>query len=274
MRRTIAGLLFSLAYACACLSIAGFLLQRTAFDPENTREAADVVLQDSAIRSALSSFVAEAAAPTVATQVPGMDAAQLTARVDQIAITPGGAALMGDIIHDAHAHMIGDQEGPVEITGDQLARATRIEAAAAVPAVELPVPRIGLLVVLDTILGVMLPITAIGALVLLGIGFSAHPERSALLRSLALALLSLAVLVALMGYLVPKFLLPVFDDSPWAKVPAILADDSIPLLVALDLLLVGVALAILAATGATRRRSRWSSPVNTYRYTEERRWSQ
>lgn len=274
MRRTIAGLLFSLAYACACLAVAGFLLQRTAFDPDNSRDAADVVMQDGAIRSALAGFIADAAAPTVATQVPGMDATQLAARVDQIAITPGGAALMGDIIHDAHAHMIGDLDGPVEITGDQLAAATRIEAAAAVPTVTLPVPRIGVLVVLDTLLSALLPIVAIGAVVLLGIGITAHPERSALMRSLALALLSLAVLVALLGYVVPRFLLPVLDDSPWASVPALMADDSIPLLVALDLLLVGVALGLLAATGAKRRRSRWSSPVSTYRYTEERRWSQ
>jgi hypothetical protein len=41
-----------------------------------------------------------------------------------------------------------------------------------------------------------------------------------------------------------------------------------------DLLLVGTALALLVVTRSTRRRSRWSSPVSTYRYTEERRWSQ
>lgn len=274
VRRTIAGLLFSLAYACACLTVAGFLLQRTAFDPGNSRDAADVVLQDSAIRGALSTFVAEAAAPTVSAQVPGMDVAQLTARVDQIATTPGGAVLMGDIIHDAHARMIGDLDGPVQVTGDQLALATRIEAAAAVPAVELPVPRIGVLSVLDTLLSALLLVTAIAAVVLLGIGITAHPEKSALLRSLALALLSLAVLVAFLGYLVPKFVLPALHDSPWADVPALMADDSLPLLIALDLLLVGGALALLAATGATRRRSRWSAPVSTYRYTEERRWSQ
>ena len=66
MRRTIVGLLFSLAYACACIAIAGFLLQRTAFDPDNTADAADVVLQDGPIRAALSSAIAEAATPAVA----------------------------------------------------------------------------------------------------------------------------------------------------------------------------------------------------------------
>ena len=37
-------LLFGLAYACASLAIAGFLLQRTAFDPDRSAGAADVVL--------------------------------------------------------------------------------------------------------------------------------------------------------------------------------------------------------------------------------------
>ena len=181
---------------------------------------------------------------------------------------------MAEILHDVHARMIGDQDGPVEITGDQLAVATRVEAAAAAPAVELPVPRIGALVVLDTILSALVPFVAIAAVVLLGIGITAHPDRSALLRSIALALLTLAVLVAVLGYLVPRFVLPTLDGSPWASVPAILADDSVPMLVVVDLLLVGTALALLVVTRSTRRRSRWSSPVSTYRYTEERRWSQ
>jgi hypothetical protein len=34
-----------------------------------------------------------------------------------------------------------------------------------------------------------------------------------------------------------------------------------------------VALALLVGTGMMRRRKRWSTPVSTYRYQEERRWS-
>ncbi|MEQ1704039.1 MAG: hypothetical protein ABMA25_28360, partial [Ilumatobacteraceae bacterium] len=60
---------------------------------------------------------------------------------------------------------------------------------------------------------------------------------------------------------------------PWAGLPAALADDSLGLLVGLELLLVGGALALLAGTGAMRRRQRWSTPVSTYRYQEERSWS-
>jgi len=59
VRRTLAGLLFGLAYACASLAIAGFLLQRTAFDPDNSADAADVVLGDSQVKAELVDFIAD-----------------------------------------------------------------------------------------------------------------------------------------------------------------------------------------------------------------------
>ena len=268
MRRTLAGLLFGLAYACASLTIAGFLLQRTAFDPDNSAEAADVVLGDAALKQELVTFIAD----NVAEQL-GLDGAQMRERVNTIASTEPGAKLLAEIIHDAHAHLIGQQKEPVTITGAQLVQATQMEAAAVLPPVELPVPKITALEVTDGILGWLLPTTAIGTLVFAGIGFTAHPEKSALFRSLALGLLLLAVLIALLGYVVPRFLVPALSDSVWARIPARLADDSLPLLIGLEFLLIGGALAIFAGSGIMRRRRRWSTPVSTYRYNEERRWS-
>ncbi len=55
----------------------------------------------------------------------------------------------------------------------------------------------------------------------------------------------------------------------WANIPAQLADDSLPLLIGLELVLIGGALAIFAGTGMVQRRRRWSTPVSTYRYNEE-----
>jgi hypothetical protein len=81
------------------------------------------------------------------------------------------------------------------------------------------------------------------------------------------------VLVALFGYVIPKYALPHIGSSVWTRVPAALASDSVTLLVGLELLLVGGGLALLASTGIIRRKQRWSTPVNTYRYQEERRWS-
>jgi hypothetical protein len=276
VRRTLAGLLFGLAYACASLSIAGFILQRTAFDPSNSADAADVVLGDTAIKAELVNVIADA----VSTQLSPLDPANpdlqqeaMRARVSQIAGTAAGAALLAEIIHDAHAHLIGQQKEPVQITGQQLVDATQMQAAASVPAVTLPVPKITALDIVRHALTWLLPIMAIATVVLVAMGLFAHPEKSALFKSLGLGLLLLALLVALFGYVIPKFLVPALSDSVWAGLPARLADDSLALIVGLELLLIGSALGLLAGTGMMRRRQRWSTPVSTYRYNEERRWS-
>lgn len=270
VRRTLAGLLFGLAYAFASLSIAGFLLQRSAFDPGNSADAADVILGDSELKTELVSFISD----SVIVQLGGsVDPATIRANVAAVAELPEGQKLLAEIIHDAHAHMIGDQKGPVEITGAQLVGIVRDERAAVVPTLILPVPEVTPLVVANHTLDWLLPIALIATIAFAFLGFTAHPERSALLRSLALGLLLLALLALILGYLVPKFLVPALSDSVWAHIPARLADDSLPLLIGLELMLIGSALALLAGTGMMQRRRRWSTPVSTYRYSEERSWS-
>ncbi len=270
MRRTLAGLLFGLAYAFASLTIAGFLLQRTAFDPDNSAEAADVVLADSELKEELVTFIAD----NVTKQLQGaVDPATIRANVAAVAELPEGQKLLAKIIHDAHATLIGDQKGPVEITGQQLVAIVRDERAAALPVLTLPVPKVSALAIANHTLDWLLPIALLATVVFTFFGFTAHPEKGALFKSLALGLLLLAVMAAIMGYVVPKFVVPALSDSVWAHIPARLADDSLPLLIGLELLLVGGALALLAGAGMMQRRRRWSTPVSTYRYNEERRWS-
>ena len=270
VRRTLAGLLFGLAYACASLSIAGFLLQRSAFDPDISADAADVILGDSELKAELVGFISD----SVIVQLDGtVDPATIRSNVTAVAELPEGQKLLAEIIHDAHAHMIGDQESPVEITGAQLVGIVRDERAAALPTLILPVPKVTPLVVANHTFDWLLPIAMIATIAFAFLGFTAHPERSALMRSLALGLLLLALLALILGYLVPKFLVPALSDSVWVNMPARLADDSLPLLIGLELMLIGSALALLAGTGMMQRRRRWSTPVSTYRYNEERRWS-
>jgi hypothetical protein len=276
VRRTLAGLLFGLAYACASLTLAGFLLQRTAFDPDDSADHADVILDDPEIRAELVNTIADSLAAQLATIAPGdpnLTQDALRARVDLVVDTAPGADLLSEVIHDAHAHLIGEQDAPVQITTQQLVDATQNQAVAVVDPITIDVPQVTALDIIRTTLKWLLPIAAIATIALVVLGLAAHPERSALFRSLGLGLLLLALVAALLGYVVPKFLVPALSDSPWARMPAQLADDMLPLLIGLELLLVGGALALLAGTGMMRRRQRWSTPVNTYRYQEERRWS-
>lgn len=268
MRRTFAGLMFALAYACASLTIAGFLLQRTAFDPDHSAEAADVVLGDSKLRTELSNLIADQVAASL-----GMNQADMRLRVQVIASTEPGAKLMSEIIHDAHAHLIGEQKTPVQVTGSQLVDATQIAAAIDVPTITIPIPKVTPIEVANSVVGWLVPVAAITTVIFILFGITAHPDRSSLVKSLGVGLLLLAVMTALFGYVLPKFAVPAMSDSVWARIPAALADDTLPLLVGLELVLVGTGVALLAGTGVLTRRRSWSAPVKVQRYSEDRHWS-
>jgi hypothetical protein len=267
VRRTLAGLIFGLAYALASLTISGWLLKRSAFDPERTGELAKVVLQDNRIKTEIADTIADA----VALQ-RGKDRLAIRTTVSSVAGTPQGAAFLGKVLHDAHARLIGEQKGPVQITGPQMVLVVRDQIVADMPPVTLPVPKVGLLDLIRRILHWVIPIGAIGAIGLFVIGFLLHPNRAALLHSLGYGLVLLALLIAVLGYVVPRFVLPALSDNMWADVSARLANDSLPLLIGLAIVLGGGGMMLLVGTGLMTRRRRWNAPVSTYRYREERRW--
>lgn len=260
--------MFALAYGFASLAIAGFLLQRTAFDPDHSANAADVVLNDSKLRTELANLIADSVASTL-----GVPQADMRLRVEVIASTDVGAQLMSEIIHDIHAHLIGEQKTPVQITGSQLVDATQFEAAIDVPPITIPVPKVTPLEVANEVLGWMVPIAGIATVIFVLFGITAHPDRSSLVKSLGVGLLLLAVMAALFGYVIPKFVVPAMSDSVWARIPAVLADDSLPILIGVELVLIGAAVALLAGTGVLSRRRSWSAPVRVNRYNEDRHWS-
>lgn len=271
MRSTLAGLFFGLAYALASLSLSGFMLQRAAFDPGASSGSVGVVLGDSAVKKALVDFVVDNTA-TALTDTPSQ-IEDLRAQVTMVANHPDGEKFLADIVHDAHAHLIGDQDGPVTITGADLVPIVRSEAVGDLPPVVLPVPRVAALVYANRVLDWLVPIGAGATLLLVLLGITAHPDRDTALRWLAYGMMLAALVVALVGYVVPKFVVGLASDSVWANIPSRLADHSLPLLIGLELLLLGGAFGIIAGSGMMRRRRRWNAPINTYRYTQDRGWS-
>lgn len=267
MRKTFAGLIFGVAYACASLAISGWLLQRSAFDPDRTSDLAPVVLQDNRIKTEITNTIADAAADQ-----RGLDKAATRQTVAAVASTPQGAALLGKVLHDAHARMIGELRGPVRITGTQMVQVVRNEIVGDIPSITLPVPRVSSLDLIRRILRWTIPFGALFAVGFFVIGFMLHPNRSALINSLGYGLVLLGLLIMVLGYVVPRFALPALSDSMWADVPARLANDSLPLLIGLTIVLGGGGAMLLVGTGLLGRRRRWNAPVSTYRYREERRW--
>jgi hypothetical protein len=189
-----------------------------------------------------------------------------------VASTPQGAAFLSKVIRDSHARMIGELNGPVRITGDQMVQLVRNQVVADMPSITLPVPRVSALDTIRRILHWTIPFCLLFAVGFFVIGFMLHPNRAALVHSLGYGMVLLALLIAILGYVVPRFALPAFSDNMWADVPARLANDSLPLLVGLSIVLGGGGMMLLVGHGLLRRRRRWNAPVSTYRYREERRW--
>ncbi len=268
VRSTLAGLFFGLAYALASLSLSGFLLQRAAFDPDNSAGSAGVVLEDSELKKALVDFIVDNSATALTTSPSQIEALRI--QVNSVADHPDGEQFLAGIIHDAHARLIGDSDEPVMITGADLVPIVRSEAVGDLPPVVLPVPQVAPLKIVNNALDWLVPIGGIATLVLVLLGITAHPERDTAIRWLAYGLLLAGLVVAIVGYVVPKFVVGLASDSVWANIPAKMADDALPLLIGLELLLFGGALGIFASSGMVRRRRRWNAPINTYRYTQDR----
>jgi hypothetical protein len=250
------------------LAISGWLLQRTAFQPGHTGDLADVVLQDNRIKTQISNTIADA----VASQ-RGLDRNAVRQTVYAVASTPPGAKLLAKVVRDAHARMIGQLDGPVRITGADLVQIVRNEAVGDMPSITLPVPRVSALNTIREILRWLVPFGAMLAVGFFIIGFMLHPDRGALVYSLSYGMILLALLIALLGYVVPRFILPAFSDNIWADVPARVANDSLPLLIAMAVIFGGGGVMLLVGTRLLRRRRRWNAPLSAYRYREDRRWS-
>lgn len=268
VRRSLASLLFGFAAIAGSLALSGFWLQYTAFSPGHTRSTAAAVLEDTDIKNELAKAIATA---TIA-QIPQFTAVDIQSIVVQTANTGQGADLLAGIIADAHARLIGASKKPVEITSDQLVSILRDERVAVVPTIELPIPEIGALSAMRQILKWLVPITAGLTLLLIVLGIAAHPEKPELLRSLAFGFFGLALLLVIIGYVVPAFVVPLFTSNVWVNALPRLARDSLPLLFGLTLLLCGAGLGCLAGGAASKRRDRWSQPIRRTSYREERRW--
>jgi hypothetical protein len=272
VRRSFAGLLFGVAFAFACLAISGFLLHRTAFSPERTATNAESILHDDDVRFEAVKVVADATADQMYPGDP-TGSAIIRQNIALVAANPIGAPLFGKMLEDVHAVIIGDMEGPVVVSPDDLVQITRDERAAALPPLQITVPTLATLSRTDGVLGWLVPVSGVAAIVFFVLCFLARPERAALFRTLGIGLVALAALAIIFSYVLPKFVPPLLDESAWVRVPALMADAGIGLTLFLAFVFAAAGLALFAASTRMGRSRRWSTPVSTYRYREERSWS-
>jgi hypothetical protein len=248
VRRSLAAILLSLAQLLGSGALAGWWMSETVFDTSRSREVADVVLADDAVRDQVSAVIADAAAAQL-----GQDPATVRAIVDQAARTPQGSIVLAEVVVDAHAKVIGERDEPVTVDPVQLLPILG-PGATGLPAIVVPVPTVSAFDWVRRGLDVFVPIAAIAALVCALLAVAIHPDRARLLRFAGVGMLVMAVLVILLGYVLPGFAARELTDSPWAATLRAVAEDSLQLLAGISLVLVGGGVAALTAASAMRRR--------------------
>jgi hypothetical protein len=268
VRRGLAGLLFFVAAVCLALAAGGWYLQRVAFDTARSGDLARIVLKDDAIRTEIAATAAQQAAATL-----GVPVEQVQATVDGYARTTAGAALMRQIVTDAHARLIGERDEPVQITAAQLVELTRDERVGGVPPIELPVEKVGVLDAMRKVLGWAVPIAAIAGAIALLLGIVAHPRKADAVFGIGMFCIIAGVLTAVLGYVVPVHLLPALSDNIWVGAIPALAEYALPVVAVVSVVLILTGLALMLGSAAARRRKMWSSPVAIHRHGDQHRWS-
>ena len=270
MRRGLAGLFFFIAAILLAIAAGGWWLQRVAFDPSTSPDVAREVLKNDDVRNEVATLVAQAAAETV-----GIPADQLSLTINALTQNPAAADLLTEVIADAHARIIGARDEPTQITGAQMVTIVRDQRVAVLPALTLPIEEIPLLNTIRTTLSWLVPIAGVAGLAALVLGLIAHPRRADAAFGIGVFCILSAVLAMVLGYAVPAFALPALSDNEWIDVVPAAANEQLPLVSILSLVLaaVGVVL-IISSVGLRRRKTKnWSSPVRVGRYSEQRHWS-
>ena len=261
-------MLFLLAVIALSIAAGGWWLERTTLTPSDTSGQTEAILDDSQIRAEIATVIAAATAPTL-----GQAQNEVAAFIDPIIDSRPGAGVMTEIVRDAHRRVIGERDLAVRITGPQMVEVVRDQRVVDLPAVTLPVPKVGTLDLLRHILRWMVPILAALGAILMVLAFITRPEKGELVRALGEFGVALAFSMLVFGYALPVHIIPAIDDNTWTRAVPQLATRALPVaLGATVIFAVGGVLLILSSLG-TGRRKQWSTPLAVGRYRDERSWS-
>jgi cytochrome bd-type quinol oxidase subunit 2 len=268
VQRSLAGVLFLLASIALSVAAGGWWLQRTALTPNATTGQTRAILDETDIRAEIVTVVAAVTAATIE-QEPN----EVAAFIDPIIASQPGAALMTGIVESAHERITGMHDDPVRITGEQMVRIVRDERVAGLDAVTLPVPRIGTLDLLRSVLTWLAPIMAILGALLALLAFATRPDKGEVMRAVGELGIALAASILLFGYALPVHLVPAIDDNTWTRAVPQLALRSLPVVIGASIVLVLGGVALIVAASGSGKRKQWSTPLAVGRYRDERSWS-
>jgi hypothetical protein len=268
VRRSLAGILLIISTVMFAASISAWWLQRVAFSPSDDTGTALAILGDKEIRDQIATIVASTTAPET-----GQSPTELNEFIQRIARMEAGAALMADVVSDAHSRLIGEHPVPVRIDAQHQVQIVRDERVGEMPPITVPVQEAGALSVVDRVAGWIALGGAVGGLLLLVVGVIMRPERGEFTQALAIGLVALAILIVVSGYIVPAVVLPALSDSVWMGVFPRLAYDSLMATLGIAVGSLILAGAITLGTTSVRQRRQWSTPLSVGRYRDDRTWS-
>ncbi len=255
-------MLFLVAAVAISVAAGSWWLQRIAFTPDGTREAAAAVLEDADIRVELNTLIVGATAP-----VMDVNPVELGSMLENVVLTTRpGAAEMAPIIERIHRRIIGGDERIV-LTGADMVPVVRDERAYDAEPVTLPIDEIGVLRNFDGALGWLWLIFGVLGVLALLFAILARPDRRDIRRFLGEFGLALAASLLLFGYLIPVHLLTALDNQTWTHAIPQVTSRTVPLVFGSVVVLAvgGAALALSASVGGSRRRQT-STPLAAARY--------
>lgn len=275
MRRGLAGLLLFVAAVLLAVAAGGWWMQRVVFDPAAGGRVVDAALGDDALRVDVATAIAGATAERL-----GRPAEQLATGIEanfQLMLNDLQVReVLTDVVRHAQARLVGRQDDPVELTGQEMVFIVRDQHVFDVAPAVVSVDSIGWLSAIRSIVNLMVPVAAVLGAIALVLGIVARPTREDAAFGVGVFCIVTAVLTFVLAYAVPAFAIPALTDGAWPGIFPAIAEDRLGVIGGLSVVLaIAGCVLIFGSAGFRRRKAKgWSSPVRPARYSsEQRQWS-
>jgi len=262
VRRALAAAVLGISLWIGSLAWSGFVLLRTVLDPDRSREVAQTLYDDDAVRAQLARNIAGAVDAALPSGTPvSRDAIEVTA-ADALS-SPAVEAVFVDALARTHGAFLGEGDAPASVDGTTFGSAARDAIVAREPALDavlpaapdlavpLPTEQVPDLGPVRDALAAAVPLLALASVAGVSLALLVTSHRPSVLRRAGRWALALSATVLLAAYAVPylaEALLPGQAAVVAALVRAMAEAMRIP-----ALLFAGTGLAAIAASVAWRR---------------------
>lgn len=250
-------------------------LQRVLYHPDNSRHVVEDIFSADRQRNVFTATISKHTAERLG-KTPELVNDEIRSNWQAMVLDASVNPLLGEFAHDAHARIIGEQQTPVVLTGQQLVYLVRHQAVFDLEPARFGVQEVGWLASMRSIVRWAIPGAALAGLIVAVLGALARPSRSDLLFALGVFGVSAGFFVFMLGYVVPTFGVPLMIDQVWEVTIAASGAAALPIVggASVGLAALGAGLVFLTLnSGARRRPGGWSPPRQSRVRNDQRQWS-